>query len=251
MPWPITGRVIFTVVSESGERLTRQDQLALNVHLRDEATLENFLPLQGMEPLLALLQAQREADGEPAIFLHAGRDSGKTHLLQAACHAVGSGALYLPLAELSSYPADELLQDVESLSLIALDDLHVVCGDPVWEGALFRLFNQAREQDCRLLFAATAAPAHLPVQLRDLQSRLAWAVVFHLPPCDDSGRSAILRFRAARRGLEMGEDVAEYIVNRAPRELSLLLELLERLDRASLVEQRALSIPFVKQVLAW
>lgn len=239
------------MASKAGERLTRPGQLALNVHLRDEATLQNFLPLRGMEPLLALLQGQREPDGEPAIFLHGGPDCGKSHLLQAACHQAGSDALYLPLAELLSYPAQELLQDVESLSLIALDDLQAVCSDPAWEAALFHLFNQARERGCRLLFAADAAPAHLPLQLRDLQSRLAWAVVFHLPACGDAGKGAILRFRAARRGLDMGQEVADYIVNRAPRELGLLLELLETLDRASLVEQRPLSIPFVKQVLGW
>ena len=47
------------------------------------------------------------------------------------------------------------------------------------------------------------------------------------------------------------DEVAVFIVNRVPRDLERLLELLDKLDRASLVQKRALSIPFVKQVLGW
>ena len=49
----------------------------------------------------------------------------------------------------------------------------------------------------------------------------------------------------------MSAEVAFYIVTRAPRSLEHLLELLDTLDKASLAEQRALSIPFVKQALGW
>ena len=68
---------------------------------------------------------------------------------------------------------------------------------------------------------------------------------------DDEFLSTVLRFRAERRGLTLPEEVASYIVHRAPRSLDRLLELLDRLDRASLAEKRALSIPFVKQSLGW
>jgi DnaA family protein len=68
---------------------------------------------------------------------------------------------------------------------------------------------------------------------------------------DDGERNAILCFRAARRGLHLSPEVASYILDRAPRSVSNLLEVLENLDKASLVEQRALSIPFVRKALKW
>jgi len=49
----------------------------------------------------------------------------------------------------------------------------------------------------------------------------------------------------------MGSDVAAYIVHRARRGMDELLGLLDTLDRASLAEQRSLSIPFVKNTLGW
>jgi DnaA family protein len=116
---------------------------------------------------------------------------------------------------------------------------------------MFNLFNRARQNDCRLLLAGNAAPRAMAVDLADLRSRLGWGIVYQLAQVGDEEKSTILQFRAERRGLALPCEVASYIVARASRDMDALLALLEALDRASLVEQRALSIPFVKRVLGW
>ncbi len=229
----------------------RQKQLTLPVQLREETTLDNFLVLPANRSLLNALRSQLQPGGEPVVFLHGASGSGKSHLLQGSCHLAGGGALYLPLAELAGFAPEEILQGVESMDIVCLDDLQAVLGDREWEVALFDFYNRARAQDCALLIAADAAPRALQVGLADLRSRLAWGVVFQLARATDEDRAEILRFRAGRRGLELTPEVAAYIVHRAPRSITELLSLLDRLDSASLAEQRALSIPFVKQALAW
>ena len=226
-------------------------QLPLLVQLRDDATLDNFLATDATAPLIEAVRMQSEGEGEPVVFLHGGRGSGKSHLLQGACHLAGDSTLYLPLRELAIYAPEEVLAGVETLGLVALDDLDVVMGQEAWEHALFGLYNRAREWGCRMLISASGAPRALDVGLADLRSRLSWGVVYQLPPASDEDKQAILQFRAARRGLNVSDEVASFIVNRASRDLEQLLEVLERLDRASLVRQRALSIPFVKQILGW
>ena len=226
-------------------------QLPLQVRLRDEATLANFLATAAMKPLLGALRAQATGSGEAVIYLHGPRGSGKSHLLQASCHLAGRDAQYLPLAELAGYPARDVLQGMESLQLVCLDDLHAVLGREDWELALFNLYNGARERGCRLLLAAEAAPRALALGLEDLRSRLAWGGVFQLNPASDEQKAAILVFRAAQRGIALGPEVANYIVARASRDMEALLALLDDLDHASLVEKRPLSIPFTRRVLGW
>ena len=230
---------------------SRQHQLPLEVNLRDDATLDNFLALPRVEPLLSALRAQLEPGGEAIIYLYGPPGSGKTHLTQASCHLSDAGTLYLPLKELGQYPAAEVLQGVEQLDRVCIDDLHAVLGDAQWERALFNLYNSARELGCRLVVAADAAPRALAVGLDDLRSRLSWGIVYQLAQGDDSEKASILQFRAARRGLSLSTEVASYIVSRAPRPMEQLLDVLDVLDSASLSEQRALSIPFVKQTLGW
>ncbi|MEH6582405.1 MAG: DnaA regulatory inactivator Hda [Halioglobus sp.] len=228
-----------------------QRQLALNIQLRDDATLDNFLCAPSEEALMPALRAQLGPEGEPIIYLFGPDDTGKSHLLQACCHLAGSAALYLPLAELVSYPPDDVLQGIESMSLVCLDDVHSVLGNADWELALFHLINRARQSGCRLLLSGIAAPRVLAIDLPDLRSRLSWGVVYQLAAGEDESRQAIMVFRAGRRGLDMPAEVASYIVNRAPRSLSSLLQLLDQLDAASLAEKRSLSIPFVKAQLGW
>jgi DnaA-homolog protein len=230
---------------------SRQHQLSLAVHLRDDATLENFLALPRVQPLVSALQTQLTPAGEAVIYLYGPAGTGKSHLLQASCHVAAAETLYLPLAELRQYPARDVLQGVERLDRVCIDDIHAVLGDAHWEMALFNLYNSARQQGCRLVVAGAAAPRALAVNLADLRSRLSWGIVYQLAQADDADKAAILQFRATRRGLTLSPGVASYIVSRAPRAMAQLLEVLDRLDKASLARQRALSIPFVKEALGW
>ncbi|MEC9482752.1 MAG: DnaA/Hda family protein, partial [Halomonas sp.] len=129
-------------------------QLPLGVGLRDDATFANFAP-RGNASAAAALQAQLDAEGEPFIYLWGGEGSGRSHLLQAACHEASARdkrALYLPLADLGHFPP-HMLEDVERLDLVAIDDIDRVIGRKRWEEALFHGFNRLRDAGKRLIVA--------------------------------------------------------------------------------------------------
>lgn len=227
-------------------------QLPLGVGVRDDATLEGFWP-GANQTLVAQIGKQLDESGEPFIYLWGAPGSGRTHLLQAACLEAserGARALYLPLGELGHFPP-HMLEDLESLDLVAIDDLERVIGRRRWEEALFHCFNRLRDANRRLLIAADASPRALPVTLADLASRLGWGMTFHLQPLDDQGRLEALKLRAAQRGMVLPEEVARYMLHRGPRRLEEMMALLTRLDSASLSAQRKLTIPFVKKALDW
>ncbi|APX93342.1 DnaA regulatory inactivator Hda [Halomonas sp. 1513] len=227
-------------------------QLPLGVGLRDDATFANFLPA-GNASLVETLRAQWQPQGEPFLFLWGASGVGRSHLLQAACHAASDHdkrALYLPLAELGHFPP-HMLEEPERLDLVAIDDLDRVLGRRRWEEALFHAFNRLRDAGKRLIIAAPAAPRQLEVMLPDLASRLTWGTTFHVHPLDDEGRLAALKLRAKVRGMLLSDEVARYMLHRGPRRLGEMCDALDTLDRASLSAQRKLTIPFVKQALGW
>jgi DnaA family protein len=55
--------------------------------------------------------------------------------------------------------------------------------------------------------------------------------------------------RAALRGFELPEETIQYLQRRLPRDMENLCAFLDQLDRASLVAQRKLTVPFVREVL--
>lgn len=187
------------------------------------------------------------------VYLWGPGGSGKSHLLQATCQLAGQSGLraaYIPLQQfMHGQQGPELLDGLDSFDLIAVDDLQVIAGSE-WEQAMFGFYNRARDAGRTLLFAADSSPRGLPLNLPDLASRLGWGEVFHLQSLgDDDKREALVR-RAAARGLELPDDVANYLLRRTVRDMAGLMAWLDHLDKAQLAAQRRLSIPFVKTLLA-
>ncbi|MFC6635090.1 DnaA regulatory inactivator Hda [Microbulbifer taiwanensis] len=230
-------------------------QLPLGVSLRDDATFDNFY-LSESDPncqVVALLQAFASGENpEPVIYLWGDAGSGVSHLLQSACQsaeASGRSFQYLPLTDLLAMDPAVILDGLEQLELVCIDDLHLLEGHPQWQTALFHLYNRVKDSGRQLLLGARKSPRGLAIDLADLQSRLQWALVFQLQALSDGDKLAALRRRSRLRGFDLPEDVAQYILHRAPRDTRALFLCLEQLDRASLMAQRKITIPFVKQVL--
>lgn len=228
-----------------------QTQIPLGISLRESASFDAFIEL-GNRQTLADIKACIAASGEQYLYLWGPGGVGKSHLLQAGCRAANTKSdrmAYVPLSQADDF-SPGILADLGTLDLVCLDDIQLVCGRPEWELALFRLFNQLRAQGARLIVSADRPPARLQVQLADLGSRLEWGLCCQLNPLDDGGRAQLLMESARRRGLELPGETARYILSRTTRDTASLLELMDRLDLASLAAQRRLTIPFVKTVMA-
>jgi DnaA family protein len=220
-------------------------QLTLGINLRDDATFDNYFAGQNEQVIHSLLDQQ-----EPYVFLFGDTGCGKSHLLQAACHQAGINNLpvvYLPLAEEGLMPA--MLEGLENMSLIALDDLDCVIGDDDWEYALFNLYNGVRDKGGNMLISSKEPLASLAIKLADLKSRLSWGPIFQLNVLTDKEKQFALQQRAKNRGLELTDDVVNYLLKRSPRDMNSLFTLFEKLDKASMVEKRRLTIPFIKNYL--
>jgi DnaA family protein len=225
-------------------------QLPLGLALRDSARFESFFPGPNAEAVRCLQLAAVGA-GETLVFLYGATGLGKSHLLQAACHEATRRehtAAYLPLDELKSL-SPRLFDGMEGMQLLCIDDVDAIAGLPDWEAGLFHLFNRTRESGSRLLVAGSSRADRLGIELPDLVSRLGWGVTYTLKPIDMLSVQAALLHRARSRGLELPEETAAFMLKRIPRDLPSVFALLDRLDEASMVEQRRLTIPFVKSVL--
>lgn len=199
---------------------------------------------------LAAVQALALEPGAPWVYLHGANGSGRSHLLMAACQAasaVGRRVQYLPLEALGDHAA--ALRGVAGSELLALDDLGAIAGNREAEHALFDLYNRARAEGSALLVAADATPTSLGIELPDLRSRLGACTQFALKPLDDTERRAVLKAQAASRGIELDDSVLDWLFARYARDLGALLDLLDKLDVASLAAQRRITVPFLRSFL--
>lgn len=235
-------------------------QLPLNIALNDAATFANFLAEGPSAALLASLQGMltaRQPDGvhsEHSYYLYGAPGAGVSHLLQATCLAAldaGLAALYLPLSVLPAADLQDSLDGLEALDVLCIDDLQCLVGQRAAEEALFHFYNRVHDAGSCLLLGANASPRQLAFVLPDLQSRLNACLVYRLEALDDEQKMRLLKLRAGQRGLQLGDEEARYILHRSGRGTSDLLQVLAQLDRAALAHKRRLTIPFIREVMAW
>lgn len=174
---------------------------------------------------------------------------GKSHLLQATCQAAeqaGRRSIYVPLKALAADAAA-----VESLAadLIALDDVEVWLGRAPLEAVLMGLYQQQLQSGGQIVIASARTAQQSAFELADLASRARALPGYRVLAADDEGLREILFAAAQRRGLTLTDAVLDYWLHRAVRSLPELLAQLQTLDDQALVEQRAITIPLIKEVL--
>jgi DnaA-homolog protein len=195
-------------------------QLPLAISRRPAPAFDNFVAGPNAEALSRVQSLAHGTLGERIVYLWGEAGSGRSHLLAAAAHA---------------NPALVVADDVEQLGAAE-------------QHALFVAINEARDGGAAVLAAGGQPPARLTLRA-DLKSRLAWGLVYQLVPLSDADKARHLKALAAGRGLLLSDEVAAYLLARLPRDMASLDAVMEVLDRYSLMRQRALTLPLVREAL--
>lgn len=180
------------------------------------------------------------------VFLWGDTGTGKSHLLSAACQMFshkGYRVAYLPGEIVNHIGA---LEGMEHCDLLCIDDLQRL--DHASEVDLFHCINRCRETGTRIILAADRSPDELGLKLMDLQTRLAWGLVFQVQPLSEEGLRNAFRQEIQARSLEASDEVLSFVLRRFPRRMASLKYVVDTLDEVSLSEQRRITIPLVKSV---
>ena len=226
-------------------RMSMPEQMSLSIQLMDNARFDNYVVGDNDTAVYSIKNTT-----EQYVYLWGGSGCGKTHLLQSLCHAYSQTHLkisYLPLNNIMLTPS--AFENLESMDLVCLDNIEFAAGNPIWEEALFNLYNRLRDADTRLVVAAEKSPTGLDFKLADLASRMCWGPVYHLKTLDDDEKKMAVQQRAKNRGLDLDDNVVDYLLKRSARDMQSLFELLDKLDKASLAAKRKLTVPFVRELL--
>ena len=223
-------------------------QIALDIGLATAPAFSNFFA----GPNNAALSHLELWSGSPLrspvpTYLWGEPGSGKTHLLKAAVGALLQQGARIGWLDASVIEPPEFN---EAWVAVILDDCHLYTA--VQQQAAFNWFvNAVSSPDGHprgVLAAGSVPPADL--QLRDdLRSRLGWGHVYELHALGEPERRAVLRMEADARGIFLSDEVISFVLSRFSRDLSNLMQLLDKLDGYALQTQRAITVPLIKAML--
>ena len=174
-----------------------------------------------------------------ALALSGPAGSGKTHLGEV--WRARSGAVAIDLAALTPASVPTLLGSAKAAFV---DD-----AERADEEALLHLHNFLGERQGHLLVASREPPARWRIALADLRSRLVAAPMVAVEGPDESLIGALLVKLFADRQLAVAEGVIAYLVIQLDRSFEAARETVAALDRASLANNRAITVPLARTVL--
>jgi len=225
-------------------------QLPLSLKLRDDSIFDNYFVGNNFQSV-EILKAFVSKKSESFIYCYGESGVGRTHLLQACCHAASennASIFYLPLMNHSQF-LPQIFDDLENQECVCIDDVDAIAGNREWEEALFHFYNRARENKVSLLVSAKNLPKQTNYLLLDLQSRLNNGLILEIKNLSDAEKKQALQMRAALRGINLSDEVCNYLIHHYSRNMRDLFMVFEKLDQASLAAKRRLTTPFVKSVM--
>ncbi len=197
--------------------------------IQPDYSFENFVtgPGNHLAYAASVAVAQQPGQAYNPLFIHGGVGLGKTHLLQAICQTVLHAK---PDTRICYLSCDNFMnQFIESVTggrmadfrhryrhvdLLVIDDIHFLADRERTQEEFFHTFNTLYQGSRQIVLSSDSPPNEIPQLEERLVSRFNWGLVARIDkPCYET-RVAIVKKKAALRGIDLPDDVVGHIAAR-------------------------------------
>ena len=158
------------------------------------------------------------------LFLYGPPGVGKTHLLYAIANGIRKGnpnanIVYIKGDQFTNELIDaikngkniEFRNKYREADLFLVDDIQFIAGKESTQEEFFHTFNKLYEEHKQIVLTSDRKPDDMPTLEDRLRSRFQWGLIADINPPDYETRMAILKNKAMHLGLDLSDDVCNYI----------------------------------------
>ena len=205
--------------------------------LNEKYTFQNFVVGPSNNFAFAASLAVADAPGEVynPLFIYGGVGLGKTHLMNAIgnfiLQANPSLNVLLMTSEtltnelitaISQRTTREYRAKMRTVDVLMVDDIQFLSKTKTAQEEFFHTFNDLHAAKKQIIISSDQPPIEIPELEERLRSRFAWGLLVDIQKPDYETRVAILRSKAQSEGIEVADEVLDFIaqnVNSNIREL--------------------------------
>ncbi|MCL2727611.1 MAG: chromosomal replication initiator protein DnaA [Bacteroidales bacterium] len=162
------------------------------------------------------------------LFLYGTSGLGKTHLAQAIgilvkelspdkivlyVNANRFQIQYMDATTVKNKLAD-FMHFYQMIDVLIIDDVHDFAEKPGTQNAFFHVFNHLHQSGKQLILTSDKAPVDLKGLEQRLLSRFKWGLSAELTQPDFSTRVAILKAKSYNDGIELSDEIINYIASK-------------------------------------
>ena len=232
--------------------------------LKDDYTFDNFVagPCNRLAHAAALAVSESPGRAYNPLFLHGHVGLGKTHLLQAVCHAVRERGperkvLYISSETFTNHFVEAIEQGAlnqfryryRHVDLLVIDDIQFLGERERSQEEFFHTFNTLHQAQKQILVCADCCPADIPSFEERLISRFNSGLVALVDrPCLET-RMAIVRKKARMRCIEVAEEVVKLVASRIETNIRELEGALVKIDALSQTRDGVINLELARDAL--
>ena len=253
-------------VANNPERLAREKRR--NGDLPRSPTLKGKLeefvvgPSNRLAHAAAVSVIERPATDYNPLFIHGGCGLGKTHLLQAICNALAERT---PDFRWRYVYGEEFTNDFvfatkaremstfreryRNLDLLVIDDVHYFANKKATQEAFLATFNSIEAAGKQIVLASDAHPKMIGHFSDSLVSRFVAGMVVRIDSPDVSVRAEVLRRRAAKLRVEIGEPVIMYVAENFRANIRELEGALLKVVAHAQVSNQPITLPLAERAI--
>jgi len=262
----ITGYLVtvkFSVDSSASLEPAQTDPQS-SVKLHPDYTFESFVvgPCNRLAHASCVAVSHAPGNTYNPLFLYGSVGLGKTHLLHAVCHGVrknspGTQIRFLSCEEfvnrfISAIEQGQLSgfqSQFRSVDVLVIDDVQFLSEREQSQEEFFHTFNAIYNNHGQIVLTADCAPGEIPSLEERLISRFKWGLVARIDAPSFETRVAIVQKKARLRGLDVPEDVAEYIASKVRANIRELEGALTILYATAQTTGEAVTLKLARQAL--
>lgn len=198
------------------------------------------------------------------LFIHGGTGRGKTHLLHAIGHEfhrlnprakiVYMSAEKFTVEFLAALRANETFrfkQQLRSADLLMIDDVQFIAGKESTQEEFFHTMNEIISAGRRFVISSDRAPQDLDGVEPRILSRLSWGLVADINAADLELRlNIILKKLESLPDVHVPDEVVNFLAKRISSNVRELEGALNRIAAYATMQNRAIDLDFVSEVLA-
>lgn len=237
----------------------------VNSYLNARYTFDNFIKGDSNQLAQAAALAVANNPGGTSfnpLLIYGGVGLGKTHLIQAIGNHVlqaekARRVMYISSEKFTVEFVDAIQSDkmsefstfYRSLDLLIVDDIQFFAGKEKTQDNFFHTFNALHQSGKQIVLSCDRPPKELKGLDDRLMSRFQWGLIADIQPPDLETRIAILRKKSETDGIELPQDVIEFLASNVTSNIRELEGcLITLLARASL-ENKDINVDLARDVV--
>jgi chromosomal replication initiator protein len=235
-----------------------------DTNLNPKYTFENFVvgPFNELAHAAAWAVSQKPGQVYNPLFIYGGVGLGKTHLLQAIGNAVikdsaTKNVKYIPaekftagvVSSIKNHNMEAFKEKFRTIDVLVLDDVQFLAGKEKTQEEFFHTFNALYEDNKQIILSSDRPPKAIPALTERLRSRFEGGMIGDISYPDYETRLAILKAKSQEKGIDLPDEIIDYVASNIQRNIRELEGALNRLVAYQRINNQKPTLEATKSLL--